>query len=102
METKVCKTCGKELPLSSFSNNRFGPVSVCRECVKEKYRDTHFNRANPVLIDKPISDPDFDAQFPGDVWRMMCRAKKWLESRGFIIKLDGEYREVKVKKLKLE
>ena len=102
METKTCKTCGKELPLSSFSRNRFGPVSVCRECIKEKYRDTHFNRVNPVLIGQPISDPDFDAQVPGDVCRMMCRAKKWLESRGFIIKLDGEYREVKVKKLKLE
>lgn len=102
METKICKTCGKELPLSDFSNNRYGPTAVCRECVKGKYRDTHFNRAKPASKDKPVSDPDFDQQTPGDVWRMMCRAKKWLESRGFIIKLDGEYHEVKVRKLKIE
>lgn len=105
MGTKVCKTCERELPLSSFSNGRYGQLkSVCRECVKEKYRDTHFNRITPssVITDKPISDPNFDEQTPGDVWRMMCRTKKWLESRGYIIKLDGEYREVKVKKLRFE
>lgn len=102
METKICKTCGKELPLSRFASNRYGPTSVCRDCVKEKYRDTHYSKTKPANIEKPIFDPAFDEQTPGDVWRMMCRAKKWLESRGFIIKLDGEYREVKVKKLKLE
>lgn len=102
METKVCKTCGKELPLSSFASNRHGLMSVCRECVKEKKRNTCYGRVKPVSNNAPVSDPDFDNQTPGDVWRMMCRAKKWLESRGFIIKLDGEYREVKVKKLKLE
>ena len=50
----------------------------------------------------PFSDPDFDEKSPGDVWRMMCRAKRWLESRGYTITLDGEYREVKVRKLKPE
>lgn len=102
METKICKTCGRELPLNNFASNRHGPVSVCRECVKEKYRDTHFGRTKPVTKDKPVSDPEFDNQVPGDVWRMMCRAKKWLESRGFIIKLDGEFHEVKIRKLKIE
>lgn len=32
----------------------------------------------------------------------MCRAEKWLESRGCVITLDGEFREVKVRKLKKE
>lgn len=100
--TKVCKVCGKELPLNSFRRNMHGVTAVCNECAKEKYRNTIYNRTKPVIKDKPISDPDFDNQFPGDVWRMMCRAKRWLESRGYSIKLDGEYREVKVKKLKFE
>lgn len=50
----------------------------------------------------PFSDPDFDGQAPGEVWRMMCRAKKWLESRGFSITLAGEYRETKIRKLRME
>ena len=32
METKVCKCCGKELPLNNFSKNAFGYTSVCKEC----------------------------------------------------------------------
>lgn len=45
----------------------------------------------------PFSDADFDDKTPGEVVRMMGRAKKWLESRGYSITLRGEYREVKVK-----
>lgn len=50
----------------------------------------------------PFSDPDFDGKDPGEVMRMMGRAKKWLESRGFVIQLSGEYRETKIRKLKFE
>lgn len=50
----------------------------------------------------PVTDPDFDGKTPGDVWRQMCRAEKWLESRGYVINLSGEYREVKIRKLKKE
>lgn len=32
METKICKCCGKELPLNNFSKNAFGYTSVCKEC----------------------------------------------------------------------
>lgn len=50
----------------------------------------------------PFSDPAFDGQTVGDVWRLMCRAEKWLESRGCVITLDGEFHETKVRKLKKE
>ena len=50
----------------------------------------------------PFSDPDFDGKEPGEVLRMMGRAKKWLESRGYIIQLSGEYHETKIRKLKFE
>lgn len=102
MDTKVCKECGRELPLTSFKRNRYGVTSQCLECYRNKFHNVTYRHAKPATTGTLLSDPDFDAQVPGDVWRMMCRAKKWLESRGFIIKLDGEYREVKVKKLKLE
>lgn len=32
----------------------------------------------------------------------MGRAKKWLESRGYVIQLSGEYHETKIRKLKFE
>lgn len=32
METKVCKCCGKELPITEFSKNGFGYTSVCKSC----------------------------------------------------------------------
>lgn len=50
----------------------------------------------------PFSDPDFDGRTIGDVWRQMCRAEKWLESRGCVITLDGEFHELKITKLKKE
>lgn len=103
METKVCKACGRELPLSQFANNRYSTLSTCRECVNEKRAETRYNRAQMGGgKTAPFSDADFDGKTIGDVWRQMCRAKKWLESRGCIIKLYGEFHEVKVKKLKVE
>ena len=36
--TQKCKCCGRELPTSEFSKNRFGYISVCKECVKEHHR----------------------------------------------------------------
>ena len=38
METKVCKICGKELPLNEFGvNNRFkdGHANKCKACAKK-------------------------------------------------------------------
>lgn len=105
METKICTHCKRELPLTHFKVTRWGGhAAVCNECVAEKRAQTRYDRINSEGGGKtaPFSDPDFDDKTIGDVWRQMCRAKKWLESRGCKILLDGEYREVKVRKLKPE
>ena len=34
-EKKTCTKCGRELPLSEFSRNRYGLLSVCKTCCKE-------------------------------------------------------------------
>lgn len=45
METKICKVCGRELPLAQFANGRYGtPLATCRECVAEKKRITRYER----------------------------------------------------------
>lgn len=102
METKTCKTCGEILPLSHYRRTRWGGTAdVCNACISCKSAEAREkNRGG----DKhpPFSDPDFDGKDPGEVVRMMGRAKRWLESRGFIIHLDGEFHETKIRKLKFE
>lgn len=105
METKVCKVCERELPASAFMRTRYGTLTgTCRECRAAALRETYKAKRAQMGGGKtaPVSDPDFDGKDPGDVWRQMCRAKKWLESRGYVIQISGEYHETKIRKLKLE
>lgn len=104
METKTCKVCGRELPLTSYHRIRSGNLTeTCNECINEKRAQTRYDRINSGGgKTAPFSDPDFDGQTIGDVWRQMCRAKKWLESRGCKIVLQGEFHETKIRKLKVE
>ena len=34
--TKVCKCCGRELPLDQFSKNRWGYTNLCKDCMASK------------------------------------------------------------------
>ena len=103
-ETKICKSCGRERPLTAYRRTRGGAVcGTCNECVNEKRAQTRYDRANSGGGNqRSFSDPDFDGRTIGDVWRQMCRAEKWLESRGCVITLDGEFHELKITKLKKE
>ena len=42
METKVCKVCGQELPLSEFRKLPFSTncIATCKKCVSEKIERT--------------------------------------------------------------
>ena len=47
METKVCKVCGQELPLSEFRKSPFtaNGIATCNKCVTDKIKKTKlFNR----------------------------------------------------------
>lgn len=38
--TKICKDCGRELPIEMFKKTRYGDrVSVCTECATKKRRE---------------------------------------------------------------
>lgn len=41
METKVCKVCGMELPLSEFKKTGFSPngISTCNKCCARKAQE---------------------------------------------------------------
>ena len=44
-ETKVCRSCGRELPISNFKLSRWGGrVSVCTECATNKLRENKQKR----------------------------------------------------------
>lgn len=103
METKICKVCGRELPETSFRRVKGGGYgNTCKECCSEALKEAAYQRKIRGGKTAPFSDPDFDGKEPGEVMRMMGRAKKWLESRGYIIQLSGEYHETKIRKLKFE
>ena len=47
METKVCKVCGQELPLSEFRKSPFATngIATCNKCISDKIKKTKlFNR----------------------------------------------------------
>ena len=53
-ETKVCKCCGRELPIGSFKKGRWGVVSVCNECDKQhraENKQSRINRAKQKIED---------------------------------------------------
>lgn len=103
METKTCKVCGRELPLTDFPVGKGGGrIGVCKECRTAALRETQArNRAGGGQV-APFSDADFDGRSIGEVWRQMCRAEKWLVSRGCVISLSGEFHELRITKLKKE
>lgn len=47
MEMKICKKCGRELPLEAFGNlsrNPDGLYDYCKECVNRQQRDEYARR----------------------------------------------------------
>lgn len=104
MNIKTCKICDRELPESAFMRTKGGGLTgTCRECRTAALRENKAaKRSQGGGKTPPFSDPDFDGRTIGDVWRQMCRAEKWLESRGCVITLDGEFHELKITKLKKE
>ena len=80
METKKCRECGRELPITEFKYTRWGHYTeVCRECANEKRAETHYKKKMGIMRRTPYSDPEFDGTQPVEVIQMMKRAKMWLE-----------------------
>lgn len=97
METKKCKECGRELPVTEFRMSRWGHYSeVCKKCSREKYAQTRYkNRIGGGKQNAAYSDPEFDGKQPVEVLQLMKRAKMWLEAKGYTITLKGTYTQVR-------
>lgn len=96
METKVCKVCERELPLTEFRMTKGGiRQNTCTSCVNEKRAQTRYDRAQMGGKTAPFSDELFDGKQPVEVIQLMSRAKRWLEAQGYSITLKGTYTQVK-------
>ena len=55
--TKVCKCCGRELPIYCFKATRWGTrVSVCTECANQKARDNKIRKQQEKEMAKARED----------------------------------------------
>ncbi len=56
METRICKCCGRELPLDQFSKNYIGYTSVCKECNSNNRRIAAANRKKKKSVEEQLSN----------------------------------------------
>ena len=73
-QTKVCNSCGRELPLSAFSKHRGhkdGLQDACKECIKERYANSHRpdRYRMPKPVDTTFSDDELIYELQRRGWR---------------------------------
>lgn len=56
METKICKSCGRELPISEMYSNALGVTNVCRDCRKKKYNETIAKRKKNKSLEEELAN----------------------------------------------
>ena len=52
IKSKICKECGRELPLEMFSKNkamRDGHVNICKDCQREQRRKRKDSKIIPAI-----------------------------------------------------
>lgn len=85
-ESKVCKDCGRELPLDHFRVYQNGTIaSICKSChAKRINASTKANRAAKIQTGRGTrySDPEFDGMTPREVQDVLARAARWLNNYG--------------------
>ena len=64
--TKVCKHCGRELPIEDFSRNRNGRIGICKECMTRK-RLEKIGLKFPPLPSPPSLTPVKEARVEFDL-----------------------------------
>ena len=56
METKKCKCCGRELPLSEFHKTGFGVTNTCKECVVKKQKEGRAAKKKERDFEQELAD----------------------------------------------
>lgn len=55
-ETRTCKRCGRELPMSEFTRNMHGITHVCKECFRQARQAKHKQADEIAELKKAIED----------------------------------------------
>lgn len=104
METKTCK---KMWPRTAYRSVPSQPIrDILRHMQRVYPRKTSGNtlqsRPNRGGKTAPFSDELLDGKTPREAIDLMVRCRKWLESRGYEISMSCIYKEVKIRKIRLE
>ena len=103
-ETKVCKKCGRELPITEFALNKNlkdGHVGRCKDCVNAYQRQRYarkkgktLERANPNPV---LLNPKFSSKTPRELQQELRELKEELIARGFNCEIKLTYlHEIKI------
>ena len=55
-ETKKCKCCGRELPVSEFSRAGYGTLNTCKECVSKNKKAAKAKKRQERDFEKELAD----------------------------------------------
>lgn len=97
-ETKVCKKCGRELPITKFTlskTSKDGHVGQCRDCVNAYQRERYaLKKGKTMAHANPISallNPKFSGKTPRELQQDMRELKEELIARGFNCEIKLTY-----------
>lgn len=93
-ETKVCKKCGRELPITEFTLNKTskdGHVEQCKDCLnayqRERYARNKGKQAAQVIPTTSPLNPKFADNTPRELQQEMRELKAELIARGFNVEV---------------
>lgn len=97
-ETKVCKKCGRELPITEFALNKTskdGHVGQCKNCINAYQRERYaLNKGKTMAHVNPnpaLLNPKFSGKTPGELQQDMRELKEELIARGFNCEIKLTY-----------
>lgn len=78
IESKICKECGRELPLEMFSKNkamRDGHVNICKDCQREQRRKRKDSKIIPAINEGTMICPVCGEELSVDEFAIMGKSK---------------------------
>ena len=89
-KTKVCKKCGRELPITEFALNKNlkdGHVGQCKDCFNAYQRENYARKKGKTLAranpNPGLLNPKFSDKTPRELQQELRELKEELIARGF-------------------
>ena len=76
--TKICKECGRELPIDSFNKNKGmkdGHVNICKDCQREQRRVRKNSKIVPAITEGTLVCPVCGEELPVDNFPILGKSK---------------------------